>query len=311
MTKPSFDVMTAIVDSFDIFRKHPKRIFAWGLLMMIPAVVMYAAMIPIFMDIYADGISGQPPAEPDFTQTMVLNAVSGIYQLVMLVVLVPVVTAVGMMIYGRQRPGSWLGLKLGMDEVRVGLVYLALMAGSFIAFMVAALVIAMVSVPLGLMSKPLGISIAIVLSIAAVVASIWGCLRLSLIAPATVARGDFGFVEGWRATKGLVWPLLGLLVMIVLVTIVISIVSLIALGLIGGLGLLVVLAISGGEISQTPLAVGIAVSVIGAVVYLVAMAFLYSLQIVLYAGPWYSVWKQLNHNGIAAEIAPPNSSPAI
>lgn len=298
MTAATFDPWTAVTDSLTFLKENYRRVAIWGLLMYVPVVFILLAFMPIFLAAAAAGASGGTPEDLGLGTSLAVNAVSGLGNVLQVVAAIPIYVAVGFMMWGRTRTKTWLGLRIGMDEVRVFLVYLGMIAAICIGFMVAAVVIGLIVVPLGYVSKVAGALVAVPLVLAAIAATIWVGIRASLIIPATLDKGNFAFVEGWQATKGRFWPLLGAGLLAFLMMLLIAVVFVVVIMIIALIAMLIVGAATGWSFDLAPGTI-LALTIPGLVVYFVAMAVLAGAQVVLTMGPWYSIWKQLNHNGSA------------
>jgi hypothetical protein len=103
----------------------------------------------------------------------------------------------------RDDPPGFLHLRLGPDELRVGAVWLVMLAGA-----VAVLVIGGQAVLAAAAAGGGWAGFAVALLVAAVL--IWLALRLSLAAPVAVAERRLGFAQSWRLTRGRMVPLLGM-----------------------------------------------------------------------------------------------------
>lgn len=305
MTKPSFDPWLAVTDSLAFIKGNAGRVFIWGLLMYLPLLLMFLALMPIYIAAFSAGMEGQSPDDMSVAAALTMNAVSGLAQVLQFVVLIPVYAAIGFMMWARPRAKTWLGLRFGMDEVRVLLIFLAIVAGACVAIMLAAIVISLIVVPVAMASKPAAVLVAIPLVAAALAAVIWAAIRASLIIPATLDKGDFAFVEGWKASKGRFWPLLGTYLLAILMSILISVLFFFVVAILVVIGLVIVAAATGGQLDQASSTLLIGLGVPAGILYFVCVAALGGAQVVLTQGPWYSVWKQLHHIGNAPVEAQP------
>lgn len=301
MTISTFSVGTAIQDALSVLRRYPRRTLLWGLLLSLPSLLVLIATLPIIIEASRDGTA----PDMDAGASVLLNAISSLAQVGQLVVLIPAYAALGFMIWGRERAKTWLGLRFGMDEVRVLLVFLAIVAGAFIVAMAATVIVALIAVPVGMIARPAGVLVGIVLAIAVGCGIVWAMVRTLLMIPASLDLQKFAFVEGWRATKGHFWPLLGTGLLAMLVMAAISIMVVLVLGILMILGIALAYMLSGGEPQTLPAGLWVALGIPAFVVLIVVSAVYSAVQIVLSQGPWYSVWQQLNRTVAApADIQP-------
>lgn len=200
-----FDMMQAITDTIAVIKAKPKLILAWALLQCALFVVIGLALLPVIIL-----LAGDPEnAAAGLSANLGVQAASNLGSLVSGLLLLPVFTAMGQSILGREVGKTWLGLRISVVEGRVFLCVIGIFAAIYAAILIGVLVGAIIVVPLYFVSEPLAISVGVVLFIALIVFCYWGMARAILIAPATVDMGRLAFVEGWRATKGRVWPLVG------------------------------------------------------------------------------------------------------
>jgi len=302
-----FSIQTAIGEAFGLMRRRPLATFVWGLLMVAPSVGSLALVLPILGEmITAIGSEG---ADPDQVQNammgdmMQMQGVSALLNLVQLVVTVIVYTAV-MRAVVRPRETSFFSLRLGMDELRVVVVGVALVVGFYL--LVAILIL--LGVGIGFASwglgEPYNWLIIVSLGVGLFVAIWLGAARVSLLAPASVLYRTFAFEEGWKLGRGRTGALFGMMLLIVLI-------MLVAQAMVVGIGSAVFMAAAGGmdwsriqaAIEENPIAALTAlfnanwpwVTLAGLVV-----SVLYGFLVTLGIAPFASACRQL-----AAEVAPP------
>jgi len=301
-----FSIGTAISEAFGLIRRRPLATFVWGLLMLAPSVGSLALILPILGGmITAIAVEG---ADPDQVQNammgdmMQMQGVSALLNLVQLVVTVIVYTAV-MRAVVRPRETSFFSLRLGMDELRVVVVGVALVVGFYL--LVAILIL--LGVGIGFASwglgEPYNWLIIVSLGIGLFVAIWLGAARVSLLAPASVLYRTFAFEEGWKLGRGRTGALFGMMLLIVLI-------MLVAQAMVVGIGSAVFMAAAGGmewsriqaAIEENPIAALTAlfnanwpwVTLAG-----LAVSVLYGVILTLSIAPFASACRQLS-----AEVAP-------
>lgn len=241
-----FSIGTSLGDAFALIVRRPLAVFVWGLLMVAPVIGMFAVMLPAMASMAeltpetGEAADIMPPEF--FAHMMQFQLASMLANVVQLLLMAVVYTAV-MRAVLRPAEKSWFSLRVGMDELRVAVVGLAIGVGLYAILMV----IVMLGVGVGFafwgagIEPGLGVALAIFAALALALALCWGLARVSLIAPATVLYRDFGFVQGWRLAAGKGWPLLGLMIVIILIVILIEVVL-----LFGGLAIASVVVANSG-----------------------------------------------------------------
>ena len=208
--KPGFSFNDAVGAPFVLLRRRPLSLFVWGLMMVAIMAASYSLMIPIFAAIPFGATDNEAAMDAYLRETTrfgaSLNGMSALMYLAMLVVW----TAAGRAILSPGRGDRFLFLRLGMDEVRVAVAIVAVFAGWYIAL----LLLVLLGVGLGLafwQTNEMATSAGLVgYGVLVFLLSIWGLVRVSLIAPATLILKRFAFAEGWAIAKGHVWKLIGL-----------------------------------------------------------------------------------------------------
>ena len=150
-----FSIGTAIGEAFGLIRRRPLAVFVWGLLMVVPMLVSFALILPMMggalSSIAADAANPDQIHEAMMGEMMQIQGVSSLLNLVQLLVSVVVYTAV-MRAVVRPRETSFFSLRLGMDELRVAVVGLAIIVG----FYFAALILVLLGVGIGFATWGLG-----------------------------------------------------------------------------------------------------------------------------------------------------------
>jgi len=237
-----FSIGTAIGEGFDLVRRRPISVFVWGLLMAVPSVASLALVLPMLGGMFASMASGMSDPEQVHNAMMAVMAqvqgISSLLNLVQLVVTVVVYTAV-MRAVVRPRETAFFSLRLGMDELRVAVVGLALIVGIYLA----ALIYVLLGVGIGFatwgLGEPYNWLIIVALCLVFVLAIWLGAARVSLIAPASVLHRTFAFEQGWKLGRGRTGALFGMMLVLVLIMLVLQ-------AIVFGAGAAVVMAGAGG-----------------------------------------------------------------
>jgi hypothetical protein len=237
-----FSIGTAIGEAFDLMRRRPLAVFVWGLLMVAPSVASMALILPMMGDVFAS--IGAPGADQEqihdamMGNMMQMQGVSSLLNLLQLVLTVIVYTAV-MRAIVRPRETSFFSLRLGMDELRVAVVGVAIVVG----FYLLALILVLLGVGIGFavwgLGEPINWIIIVAMCLALFVAIWLGAARVSLMAPASVMSRTFAFEEGWKLGRGRTGALFGMMLLILLIIIVVEVI-------VFGIGSAVFAATAGG-----------------------------------------------------------------
>jgi len=207
--KPDFSFNDAVGAPFVLLRRRPLSLFVWGLIMTALVAVLYSLMIPAL-----GSMIGAPDREAAFdtylTESIRLQATVNGMNIVMYLVMLLTWTAAARATLSPGRGDPFLFLRLGMDEVRVAVTLIAV----FFIWYIVLIVMVLIGVGIGLAlwsqghATAIGVLIAYGLLVFAL--SVWGWLRVSLIAPASLILKRFAFTEGWAIARGQMWKLLGL-----------------------------------------------------------------------------------------------------
>jgi hypothetical protein len=226
-----FSIGDAYGAGFGLVARKPLHVLTWGIvysvLKMLPFVLMMWTVGPEVLKAYgefvANAIAGGDPQAgmEDFMHTM--QKVQSFQSLGFLLGILAMAVFNAAVFRAMLRPsdGGFLNLKLGMDEVWQGLLYLCMMILLFIFALLVVLAAVMIGLVVVLIGHAAGsgwiTGIGVTLDvIACIVTIIWICLRFSLAGPATFATRNFQLFESWSLTKGHSWSLLGLGLLLVL-----------------------------------------------------------------------------------------------
>jgi len=210
LTERDFSFADALAAPFRLIRRHPLAVFVWGASMIVVTALIFWVLIANLKDLPVgqdmDAAASQAFALKMQSVSIMSNGLS-IIQMLLTVVLYTAAMRATLYIGQKDR---FLFLRVGMDEVRVAVVILALYIGC-VALMVIAMLIGLVlgfaawavsPTAMVMVLLPYGLLICAGLLIA------WS--RVCLILPASVALKTFAFAEGWQLAKGRLWRLVGL-----------------------------------------------------------------------------------------------------
>lgn len=210
----AFSATEAAFEGFRVVRRNPMALIFWALFYAVFMVAIFAMMGPNLISfVTATEQLEQSGATPSMEDFAPLFQMMGL----LFAVLLPLSLIASAMIYAAVsravlRPGenAFGYLRLGMDEVRV----LAVSVVLFFVFM------ALMVVASGIIGAVIGMTVAaempalwllvVLLILAAIGASIWLAVRLSLAIPITMAERRIAIFDSFGFTRGRFWPLLGM-----------------------------------------------------------------------------------------------------
>lgn len=238
-----FSIGTAINDAFGLIGRRPLSVFVWDLILVVPSAAALGLMLPMMGDMVAamelqraDG--GAHDAA--FAEMMQFQAVSGLFNIVQLLLMVVVYTAI-MRAVLRPRESSFFSLRLGMDELRIAVVGLALIVGLYMAMIVMVLIGGAIGFAVWGAGSPMNWLVIAGLIVTGFVAVFIALARVSLIMPASVLYRTFAFAEGWRLGRDQTGRLFGMMLLLLLM---LMLVQLVVYGI--GFAMVVGVGMSGG-----------------------------------------------------------------
>lgn len=301
----TFSIMDAAVEPFRLVGRRPFATIVWGLVIMAPTLMVIGAMIPFFSEMAASGAfspealaaadADDMPFGDDMAAMMQFQIWSNLAQLLGFLTLVIVTAAIIRGVYAGRKGDRALFLRIGMAELQIAVVGVAIGFGVFFVAVIAILIAASIGFAAWQLGDPWRwvICIALGLGVLLGLLLLWG--RLSLLAPACVHYKTFAFEEGWKLGRGKTWSLLGLWIILLLIALVVGIAFFILL-------MIVMLAVSGGVSVTDPEAIeawleGLAQqpALLGgiAAVLLIPMAWLQGFSQTLFTAPYAHVVQAL------------------
>jgi len=225
--RPDFDFSRALEAPFRLMRR-PFTLMAWGAIIWLP----FLFVIPFlgqFFPLPVDGVDVEVWMEQNlegWLAAQIYSQLASWLQIFLGILVAAWATRVTLTPSAR-------GFAIGMDELRYGLTVIVLWIALFVVILALTLIGLAVGAAVWSAGDAVrGWSIGLYI-LAATLLVIWLALRTCLIAPMSMATGDFAVVPGWRATGGRVWKLLGLMILVWLLALV---VTLFAYAVIAGLG---------------------------------------------------------------------------
>lgn len=212
----TFSISDVISEAFRVGFGRPIATTAWGFVLTIPTFIALAAFAPMFADfsqnevvevVEADGLEHLSW----FWQLQILSQLANLLQLVCMLV---VTTAIGRAVLSGRRRDPFLFFRFGRDELYVAVVGIVIGVGAMLALMVVVLLALAIGLSLKDMADPWRTLTYVAMAVGITVGFLllWG--RLALMAPASLRYGVIGFEQGWRLGRGQTWRLLAVMLLI-------------------------------------------------------------------------------------------------
>lgn len=212
--KPSFSFSDAVGGPFVLLRRRPLYLFVWGLMMVAMVAAIYAVMIPVFTALPLGAAENSAAMEPYMTEMSRFSAAINGLNLLMYLLMLALWTAACRAALSPGRGDRFLFLRLGMDEVRVAVVIVAVFVGWYVALLLLVLIGVGIGLALWAANERAAVIVLMLYGLLVFAVSIWALVRVSLIAPASMILKTFAFAEGWALARGQVWKLIGLNVVV-------------------------------------------------------------------------------------------------
>jgi len=214
----TFSISEAVAEPFRQAGRRPMATIIWGLVLLAPSVLAFAALIPMVMEMVASGAfepgvdPGASPFDDDFGTAMQFHAWSQLANLLQLLAALFATTAIVRAVFSGRRGDRAAFLRVSTDELHVAVVAVTIVVGFIVAAVAAVLLAVGIGLALSGLPEPWRTLINVGMGVALAIGflALWG--RLALIAPASLRYNSFAFVEGWKLGKGQTWRLLGLLI---------------------------------------------------------------------------------------------------
>lgn len=227
----TFSASDAAFEGFRVVRRKPAVILWWSLAYLAFFLVMALAVggpfLALMPQLEALPQSGEPSPEQ-------FGALLSLYGTIFAIAL-PIGVIAGAILNAAvarsvlEPQASRFGyIRLGMDEVRVGIVTLVLGLLLFAAYIAIAVVLAVIfAITAAIGSQLSSVILAVVAFLALVAGTIWIAVRLCLAVPITVAESRIAIFDSFNMTKGWFWPLLGMAVIALAMTILVALLGMI------------------------------------------------------------------------------------
>lgn len=300
----TFSISEAMATPMRLIRRHPLAVFIWGLAVtafgLAAAGLVFGTLASIPLNAGAE-----PPPEV-LSRIVAMQGVSMLINVGQLILTVVVWAGVMRATLRIGRPEKWFFLRVGMDELRVGVVGIALFVGAYFAVLIIAVIGAIICTILWQVSQTAAIVLGVLLVLALIGFVAVAMARLALIAPSTMILGRLAFVEGWKLGRKRTLSLLGLLactwvayVVVYFIIAFVVIVTLFATGAIAHMTGMGDAATFGDMFPSAPVMWG------GTLLILGPGAFIYGAVLTLLSAPFVSAARQL------LDGAPEDAVPAL
>lgn len=300
----TFSISEAMATPVRLIRRHPLAVFIWGLVLtafgLAGAGLLFGTLAGIPLD------AGSEPPPEVLSRIVAMQGVSMLINVGQLILTVVVWAGVMRATLRIGRPEKWFFLRVGMDELRVGVVGIALFMGAYFAVLIIAVIGALICTILWQVSQTAAIVLGVVLVLALIGFVAVAMARLALIAPSTMILGRLAFVEGWKLGRRRTLSLLALLactwvayVVVYFIIAFVVIVALLATGVFAHLMAIGDAATFGDMFPSAPVMWGVALLLLG------PGAFIYGAVMTLLSAPFVSAARQL------LDGAPEDAVPAL
>jgi len=289
----AFSATNAAFEGFKVVRRHPLALIFWALfyagIMIAGLALVGGSLIGLMSAVEALETSGATSPEAN------MPVLAG--YMTVFAIIVPVSLIASAMIYAavsravlRPTESAFGYLRLGMDEVRVLVVSLAL----FVVFMVlGSVVVGIIGVVAGITTAadmPALWLLVVLLVCAAIALFAWLGVRLSLAIPITMAERRIAIFDSFAFTKGRFWPLLGMALLAFVMSMVV--------GLLGSLVALPVQLATGGleslaELEGESLQVIVQTAWPAIAAWVVVNAVMSALQVAVLYAPFSAAYRDL------------------
>lgn len=193
----------AAFEGFRLSRRRPGAVAAWGSIWLLGLIAMLLAVMPLLAPHMGElAASGGDATKLSAEASAAVERIS-LFTIPVLILLQGVLSPAVYRAVLRPQEKSFASLRIGRDEGR--LLIVALVVGCVSAlFNVGGEILVNASMTAG------GMIVGALVWLVVTGVTIWLSVRLCLIAPLSFHRRRLAFREGWKVTRPLFWPLLGL-----------------------------------------------------------------------------------------------------
>ena len=206
--KPRFSISAALQTPFQLLRRQPLALFAWGAMRVVLTIAAFSLLLPMLAAMPFGQASTPEEMERVITNFMPIQGGIGLMNIFGLLLSVIIWTAAmraTMAPVGTK--DRFLFLRLGFDEVYVGVVMLVIVVGLYFGTFVLTLIGAVLCAILWQINEVSAVLITIAYGLAVFFAALWAAGRATLFIPTSLALHTIAFEQGWRLGKGQGWRL--------------------------------------------------------------------------------------------------------
>lgn len=296
-----FSASDAAFEGFRITREKPIPVLLWSLVFLVMTVAAEALTVLALgadMGRMAQITPGSSPSPEEMMALIPAMAKASAIGIPLGLVWLAVFSAAIYRTVLQTTDGRFGNMKLGGDELRLTLLYIILLAITFVVLFGSTVIGTLVGMPLAALAGPVGGALAMtLLTFAGIIAAMaYFGVRLSLAGPRTFATGRIDLKAAWTLTRGHFWPMLGAYILaVVLATIV------------GALGLVIIIAaatVAGAgitDITQPDYTSLAGYFTPTRIVQLIVAALVSTLQYVILLAPAAAIYRELARNTAPAE----------
>lgn len=222
----AFSATDAAFEGFRVVRRHPMALVFWTLFYIVVMAAALAAVGGSVMGLMStvkqlEQAGGTPTPEDIMPLVGAYLAIFAVILPLSLIASAVLYAAVARSVL-RPNESSFGYMRLGMDELRVLVVSLALAVAFTLLAVVVFGVIGVVGGIAGAGDMPVLWLVVVLLVLAAIALFIWLAVRLSLAIPITMAERRIAIFDSFGFTKGRFWPLLGMALLAGVMTVVVG-----------------------------------------------------------------------------------------
>lgn len=214
-----FSGSDAALEGFRLTRREPRAVLTWAVALLLLNLVSTALIIGLMGETLNEMMVMEPGAEPTPAEALAMLGSVSLLMLIALPLSVLIFSVFTGAVYRavlRPEDRRMAYLRLGADEARLAVVWLALWLLSFVITLVAVFGVGVIAGLIGAAAGGGGAGDAIGGALTAIVLffgliafalAFW--TKFSFAAPMTFVDRRIRIFESWKATKGQFWPLLG------------------------------------------------------------------------------------------------------